>query len=154
MIQVRMHLTIPPSEARWAALMALAEITANDNAYWYGGQLDQGVEPPCSLACAVPKVRYVTPPPGRQQDCQNFWTAAQVLARGKGNCIDASAYDVGVVRATGQDPTAYVYLEPVGMPMVAGDPFSTLDFHAWAVINGVAVDSSANLNNDAGCGCG
>ena len=154
MIQVRMHLTIPPSEARWAALMALAEVTANNNAYWYGAELDQGVVPPCCLACAQPKVRYAAPPPGRQQDCQNFWSAPQVLARGKGNCIDASAYDVGAARADGSDPGAYVYLEPVGTPIVPGDPYSTLDFHAWAVINGVAVDSSAKLNQAAGCDCG
>lgn len=154
MIQVRTHLDIPPSQARWEMLMGLAEITAKDNAYWYGGHLDQGVQPPCCLACAEPRIRYVTPPLGSVQDCQNFWTAAQVLARGKANCIDASAYDVGAARASGKDQTAYVYLEPVGTPIFPGDPFSTLDFHAWAVINGEYVDSSAKLNNPAGCDCG
>jgi len=51
--------------------------------------------------------------------------------------LDAAVYAVGVARAEGKQ--AHVLLEP------QGDPCSTLDFHAVAVIDGKRVDSSENL---------
>ena len=111
----------------------------------------RGWTPPCCLACAYPKVRYVTPPPGSEQTCQNFWAAADILKRRKANCIDASCYDVGVARGKGIPAT--VDIEPVGDAYVEGDRFSTLDFHAVAYINGVRIDSSAKLTDNAGCDC-
>ncbi len=151
-ITIRMHLTVPPSRVRWGQLMELADILATDNAYWYVSEVQQGWTPPCCLACAFPKVVYAAPPPGSVQDCQNFWSAAQVLKRRKANCIDASAYDVGVARGKGLP--AYIDIEPVGAPMAGDDLYSTLDFHAVAIIEGVRVDSSAKLSAAAGCDCG
>jgi hypothetical protein len=45
-------------------------------------------------------------------------------------------------------------LEPVGEPRVPGDPYSTLDFHAVAIIDGERVDSSAKLQQRGSCACG
>ena len=160
-VEIRVHLTLPPSRARWKALMALAEVMAENNAYWYGAAqveqaqyAEQGLPmelPPCCAGCAEPKVKYRPPPPGIEQHCQNFWSGSQMLQRRKATCIDAAAYDAGVARAKGQK--ASVYLEPQGQPQVPGDPFSTLDFHAVAIIDGKRVDSSEKLKVD-GCRCG
>jgi hypothetical protein len=142
--------------------MGLAEVMVEANAHWYGSQLDlaelqeaQGVPsspPPCCLSCARPRIRYCTPPTGDKQFCQNWFAAPQVLARGRANCIDASAYDAGAARAKGKE--ARVVLEPQGQPLVPGDPYSTLDFHAVAIIDGERVDSSARLQNGTDCSCG
>jgi len=152
-IEARIHLPTPPGYRRWRHLSALAEVLAEANAEWFGAQLDhadmlraQGIDakdPPCCIGCVEPKVRYVTPPPGDQQRCQNWWSAPQVIARGKANCLDAAAFDVGIARAKGKP--AYVELEPVGKPRVPGDPYSTLDYHAVAYIDGKRVDSSKKL---------
>jgi hypothetical protein len=161
-IEARIHLPTPPSTARWQQLTALAEVLTEGNAYWYGAQLDraealeaQGTPsspPPCCLSCARPRIRYVVPPGGDMQFCQNWWSAPQVLARGKANCLDASAYDAGAARAKGK--VARVVLEPQGEPRIPGDPYSTLDFHAVAIIDGERVDSSARLQGGKDCSCG
>ena len=162
MFEARVHIATPPSEQRWKELMALAELTTESNAHWYGAQLDYatqleaqglpGKAPPCCLACVKPPVVYRAPPPGAVQHCQHWWSAQQVLDRGRANCLDASTYDAGAARAEGKE--AYVMLEPQGEPTLPGDPYSTLDFHAVAYIDGERVDSSAKLQSKGGCGCG
>ncbi len=162
MIEARIHLPTPPCGLRWDDLMRLAEVVCETNAQWFG---DQAVKadylerrriesnrPPCCLSCARPRVKYVPPPPGKDQFCQNWYCAPQVLSRGRATCIDAAAYDAGAARAEGKH--ALVMLEPTGVPMVRGDEYSTLDFHAVAIIDGVRVDSSANLEKGSACDCG
>jgi hypothetical protein len=163
-IEARMHLPTPPGERRWRHLMALAEVLSEANAEWFGAQMDhaqsqrdrgfQVEDPPCCISCAVPDIVYRPPPTGDKQFCQNWWSAPAVLNRGRANCLDASAFDVGAARAKGKE--AYVLLEPVGEPRIAGDVYSTLDWHAVAMIDGQRVDSSATLSkaNGKGCSCG
>jgi hypothetical protein len=158
-IEARIHMPTDPSSQRWRHLMALAEVLTEANAEWFGAQLDhadmlraQGriaTDPPCCIACVEPKIRYCPPPPGDQQRCQNWWSAPQVIARGKATCLDAAAFDAGAARAKGKQ--AYVDLEPVGRPLVPGDPYSTLDFHAVAIIDGERVDSTLKLAAGNGC---
>jgi len=142
--------------------MALAEVLTEANAEWYGGELDkydallaQGYsvpKPACCLSCVEPRIKYIPPPTGDKQNCQNWWSAPQVLQRGRANCLDAAAYDAGAARVEGK--TASVLIEPVGDPVVQGDPYSTLDFHAVAIIDGVRVDSSKKLTQGGACNCG
>jgi len=159
MIEARIHMPTPPSEARWHHLMALAEVLSNVNAEWFVGrhlEADRVAmagydrpEVPCCITCVEPPIRYAPPPPGAQQLCQNWWPAPAVIARGKATCLDAAAFDVGAARAKGKE--AYVYLEPVGEPVNPDDPFSTLDFHAVAYIDGERIDSSEKLVKQNGC---
>ncbi len=160
MIEIRIHLPTVPGVRRWRHLMALAETMTEANAEWMGGELDkadgmraEGYEvpdPPCCLSCARPKVRYIPPPTGDRQNCQNYWSGPEILARGRATCMDAAAFDAGCARAQGKK--ADVVLEPMGNPRVQGDPYSTLDFHAVAIIDGERVDSSAKLTQAGTCG--
>lgn len=162
MIEARIHLPTPACEVRWAQLMQLAEVLTESNAHWFGDQFARAAYldsrglpakvPPCCLSCAKPAVKYRPPPTGDKQHCQNWWSAPQVLARGRATCLDAAAYDAGAARAEGKQ--AYVLLEPQGMPTIEGDEYSTLDFHAVAVIDGKRIDSSAKLEQGSACDCG
>jgi hypothetical protein len=161
MIEARIHLPTPPTRLRYDQLMALAEVLTESNAHWFGDQFAKaaylegrglpGKKPPCCLSCAKPRVLYRPPPPGAKQRSQNWWSAPQVLARGRATCLDAAAYDAGAARAEGK--RAYVLLEPIGEPTLPHDLYSTLDFHAVAVINGERVDSSRNLEKGSNCPC-
>lgn len=142
--------------------MQMAEIITEANYHWFHMQLAQAAYladrgavhdmPEACLSCVRPMVKYRPPPSGKNQNCQNWWSAPQVLARGRATCLDAACYDAGAARANGKQ--AYVLLEPQGEPTVPGDPNSTLDFHAVAVIDGVRVDSSAKLEKGGACACG
>lgn len=150
MIEARIHLPTPPGEERTAHLEALAEILATANAEWFADQLAQAAEQeakgrvpaevPCCIGCVQPEIRYIPPPTGEQQFCQNWWSAPDVLARRRATCLDAAAFDVGAARA--RDKQAWVQFEPT----------SRLDYHAVAIIDGIRVDSSEQLQNQE-CSC-
>lgn len=172
MIEARMHIPTPPSELRWHHLMALAEILATLNTEYFLEQWqryyelkDRGIdaaEPPCCITCVKPGIVYAPPPPGDQQLCQNWWPAPAVLARKKATCLGAAAFDVGAHRAEQyakygkqiNTQATLVDLEPQGTPIDPSDPYSVLDFHAVAYIDGKRVDSTQKLIQKKGCGCG
>ena len=159
MIEARIHMPTPASQGRWEDLMALAEVLAVVNTRWFLARHEEArslasagyaaPDVPCCIGCVDPKVAYRPPPPGSQQLCQNWWPAPAVIARKRATCLDAAAFDVGAARAKGKD--AYVLLEPVGDPVYADDPYSTLDFHAVAIIDGERIDSTEKLEHRAGC---
>ncbi len=161
MIEARIHLPTPPGLIRYNQLMALADTLADANAFWFGQQLNihdallaQGklsTKPPCCIGCVEPGIKYRPPPPGSQQVSQHWWSAPDVLKRGKATCLGAAAFDVGAARAKGKH--AYVELEPQGEEMVDGDAYSTLDYHAVAIIDGERVDSTQKLTHGQ-CSCG
>lgn len=145
---------------RTETLCALIDACIDANAVWFEAErskarrlIASGVSvqmPPCCLGCVEPRVRYEMP--AKNQRCQNWYLAPDVLRRGLASCLDAALFEAGSARAKGKD--ASVILVP--QTIEGDDPHAVVDFHAVALIDGVEIDSSTKLatpTKAARCAC-
>ena len=124
MIEARFHIPLGPGDNRIATLENMLNSLAEANAAYFADH----PEAPCCLASAG--VTYYDPPVGR---CQNFWSAPDVLRRGRASCADAAAYETGMKLAEGH------------RSRVALEPIDGISLHAVTYTGGQRIDPSAEL---------
>jgi hypothetical protein len=131
---MRIHLPWEPSPEQVATAL---EPIVQQNAQWFL----ENPGAPCCLGCAG--VRYYDV--GNKLKCQNFWSAPQVLKRGKATCAEAATYAAGKARSEGKAATVGIEYSDLG------------GYHAVVWIDGVRTDPSTELEGYQGqpsaCAC-
>lgn len=132
---MRIHLPWEPSPEQVATVL---EPIVQQNAEWFL----ENPGAPCCLGCAGVKYYDV----GNKLKCQNFWSAPQVLKRGKATCAEAATYAAGKARSEGKSATVGIEFSDMG------------GYHAVVWIDGVRTDPSTELEGYQGqpsaCACG
>lgn len=103
MIEARLHLCCPPGTLQKELLERCLEMVALANSTWF----DAHPKAPCCLKCAG--VTYYLPP---KREHQSFFSAPEVLKRGRATCAEAVTYCAG--KAISEGKACRIELEQTG----------------------------------------